>query len=262
LLGGAERGKIMTDWKRHLYDGYISTGQASNPEQNNGRNPYYERLIATHLPKNTNISILDLACGHGQLINTLKKHGYNNVLGVDISEEQVALAHNLGIREVVHKDLNVFLESSKEKTYDVVFLMDILEHLEKREIFDLLDKANQVLAENGTIVIHVPNGAGIFGMRVRYGDFTHQNAFTSKSMQQILSARNFANITSFEDKPTIRGLKSFVRRILWHVLTFLPRLLLIAESGTTKHYLSQNILVTAKKAPNKANPADARTSRG
>ncbi|MBM9520476.1 class I SAM-dependent methyltransferase [Desulforhopalus vacuolatus] len=238
----------MTDWKKRLYDGYISTGQASNPKQNNDGNPYYERLIAAHLPKDTNVSILDLACGHGDLINSLKKNGYKNVLGVDISAEQVAAAHKLDICEVVHEDLNVFLERSKEKTYDVVFLMDIIEHFEKQEILDLFDKVNQILTDKGTIVIHVPNGAGIFGMRVRYGDFTHQNAFTSKSMQQILHACHFVNVTSFEDKPPIHGLKSFGRRILWPVLTFPLRLLLTAESGTTTHILSQNILVTAKKA--------------
>jgi hypothetical protein len=43
----------------------------------------------------------------------------------------------------------------------------------------------------------------------------------------------------------VYGLKSFVRRVLWDLLTIPPRLLLAAESGTFSGILSQNLLVTA-----------------
>jgi len=49
-----------------------------------------------------------LACGYGRLVYSLKAHGYTNVIGVDISEEQVAIAHKLGITEVISQDLNIF----------------------------------------------------------------------------------------------------------------------------------------------------------
>lgn len=238
----------MKDWKQRLYEGYVTTGQANyRKEQIHFDNPYYDKLIAAHLPPNTKVSILDLACGHGKLIHNLKKHGYKNVVGVDISEEQVAVAHKMGITEVICQDLNVFLKNSVARTYDIIFLMDILEHLEKQEIFNLLDKVNYILSDNGIVIIHVPNGAGVFGMKVRYGDFTHQVAFTSQSIKQILQACNFAAVTSFEDKPIIHGPRSLARYLLWQLLTFPFRLLLIAESGTAKHFLSQNILVVARK---------------
>ena len=167
-------------------------------------------------------------------------------MGVDISEEQVAVAHRLGIAEVKCQDVNEFLEGVKAESFDVVFLMDILEHLGKQEIFDLLDKVHNVIKKDGMLVIHVPNGAGIFGMKVRYGDFTHRNAFTQQSMQQILHACNFDNMKCFEDKPVVHGLKSSIRFYLWEILTLFPRLLLLAETGISQHLLSQNILVTAK----------------
>lgn len=252
----------MKDWKQRLYDGYVTTGQANiREEQIISKNPYYDKLIADHLPKNTNLSILDLACGYGKLIYHLKKHGYKNVIGVDISEEQIAAAHRMGITEVKCQDINTFLENSAPKTYDVIFLMDILEHLEKQEIFDLLDKVNHILTDNGIVVIHVPNGAGVFEMRIRYGDFTHQIAFTSRSMQQILQACKFGEVTSFEDKPIIHSLKSFIRYILWLLFTLPLRLLLIAENGTIKQILSQNILIVAKKSPDESNSVNACTLR-
>jgi len=240
----------VKDWQQRLYDSYVTTGQARfRDDLLHFENPYYDKIITEHLPKQFDLSILDLACGHGRLIYSLKKHGYRNLLGIDISEEQVAAAHKYGLDEVICQDIKTFVENTPGNSYDVIFLIDILEHLEKQEVFDLLDNVNRLLTDKGIVVIHVPNGAGLFGMRVRYGDFTHQNAFTSNSIRQILQACHFASINAYEDKPTMHGLKSSVRFVLWQLLTFPLRLLLMAETGLTKHILSQNMLVVARKEP-------------
>jgi len=236
----------MKTWRQRLYESYLSTGQATHKEDQN--NPYHKRLIQEHLPKDKKIAILDLACGHGALIASLKNEGYHDLLGIDHSSEQVALAYKLGISEVRKEDLNLFLEGSRTKRYDLIFLMDILEHLEKQEVFDVLDRVNLLLNDGGMVVIHVPNAAGIFGMRIRYGDFTHQNAFTPQSVKQVLHACGLGDVSVFEDKPVIHGIKSFVRYLLWQMLTAPLRLLLIAETGTTRHILSQNILVISRRS--------------
>lgn len=240
----------MNDWKKRLYDSYVSTGQARAPNDTKDlENPYFDKLIAIHLPKNPHIAIADLACGHGRLIYSLKKRGFTNVEGVDISQEQVAAAHKIGIPEVKCQDIKEYIDEKVPGSYDVVFLMDFIEHLEKKELLDLLDNVYRILNSNGIVIIHAPNAAGTFGMSIRYGDYTHQNAFTPQSMRQILRACHFADVKCFEDKPVVHGLKSLIRLVMWHFLTIYPRLLLIAETGGTNHILSQNMLVVAKKAP-------------
>lgn len=241
----------MKDWKQRLYDGYISTGQAGTKINqhtglNIGNSSYYSSLIKKHLPSDKGTSILDLACGHGALIYCLKQHGYSNVDGVDISPEQVNLAHELGLKEIKCQDIRGFL-TDKTEAYDVIFLMDILEHLTKQELFDCLDSVMKSLTTNGMLVIHVPNAEGIFGMRIRYGDLTHENCFTHQSISQALNACGANRIEYFEDKPVIHGIKSLLRYVLWEVLTAPFRLLLAAETGATKHILSQNMLVVARK---------------
>lgn len=244
----------MDDWKNRLYDSYVSTGQADRLDESiNLEDPYYHkyfsRLIARHLPASTGIAIVDLACGNGRLLYSLKKYGYTNVFGIDISKEQVAVAHHFGLTEVQCQDMNTFLAHAAAESFDVVFLMDILEHLEKPELLHLLDRVHKIIKSHGTLVMHVPNGAGINGMRVRYGDFTHHCAFTQQSMQQIVRACNFDNIQCYEEKLVIHGLKSCIRAILWQILTFPARLLLTIESGPGKYILSQNMLVVARKSP-------------
>jgi len=234
------------DWKQRLFDSYVSTGQTQAPHDLARQpNPYIDQLIRTHVPSDRNIAILDIACGHGRLLFQLKSKGYLNLSGVDVSKEQVHLAHRLGIPSVTCGDLFDYLKTVPDQSQDVVFLMDILEHLSPQETLDLLDAAHRVLKSSGRLIAHVPNGEGLFAMRVRYGDFTHTQAFTQQSISQVLKACRFDQIGCHEDKPLVYGLKSFVRRILWDLLTVPHRLLLAAESGTFSGILSQNLLVTA-----------------
>ena len=242
----------MKDWKQRLYDSYISSGQAGGHIlRKHGLDikqyPYLSHLIKKYLPSQKDVAILDLACGHGSLVYCLKQLGYSNVQGVDISAEQVGLAHELGMTEIKCQDIKEYLVN-KNDTFDVIFLMDILEHFNKQELFSYLDIVCQSLRQNGMVVIHVPNAEGIFGMRIRYGDLTHENCFTPQSMSQALTTCGFNGIVCFEDKPIAHGLKSFIRLILWEVLSLPYRLLLIAETGNAKMIFSQNMLVTAKKS--------------
>jgi len=126
--------------------------------------------------------------------------------------------------------------------------MDILEHLEKGELLALLDQVYASLRSDGIVIIHVPNAEGLFGMRIRYGDLTHENCFTPRSIEQALNACSFHHVVCFEDKPIIHGAKSLLRRIIWELLTAPPRLLLAAETGSTRSILSQNMLVIAGKS--------------
>ena len=244
----------MKNWKDHLYENYVSSGQSVGGQDGESSisahdYPYFQQIIRQHVPANKNAAIADIACGHGALLQCLREAGYVNISGVDVSLEQVNLAHQLGVKEAVCGDMGGFLKD-KAGAFDVVFLMDILEHLERGELFELLELVNFSLKEGGLVVIHVPNGEGLFGLRIRYGDLTHENCFTPKSIQQALGSTGFREVRSHEDKPVIHGLKSLIRSFLWKILTIPFRLLLLAETGQAGHILSQNMLVVAKKAAN------------
>ena len=240
----------MDDWKNKLYESYVSTKQtATMVDEQAGLSlsnyPQLEHVIREHVPADRSIRMVDLGCGHGALVFCLKALGYKNVEGVDVSSEQVALAHRLGVDEVRQGDLIEFMQA-RSMTYDILFLMDVLEHLSKQEVMNLLDLARGALKDGGRAIIHVPNAEGIFGMRVRYGDFTHELCFTPQSIRQVLRACGFEDVAVYEDKPLVHGTKSLVRSVLWRLLTLRERLLLLAETGTTGHILSQNMLVVAK----------------
>ena len=247
-------------WKDRLYAAYVSSGQANDSHLDPARHfaprqPYIQRLIRQHITPNRNVRILDLGCGHGAFLYFLQQAGYQDIHGVDVSAEQVALAHRLGISSVEQQDIALYLTSVEEETVDVVLLMDVLEHLSRQELFDMLDKVFRILRPGGKCISHVPNASGLYGMQVRYGDLTHEMAFTPQSARQAFSTVGFHHIQCFEDKPVIHGAISILRRLLWNLGTLPSRLLLAAETGGAAFVLSQNMLITAVKPDPDPNPS-------
>lgn len=242
---------LMTNWKDRLYANYISTGQAashlnSNKYLKTGDYPRYRYIVNSFMPSDRNIKIVDLGCGHGALVYYLQSTGYNSVQGVDFSLEQVQLAHQLGVKNVTLSPIDEFLQG-KEHEFDLVFMLDVLEHLERPELFTYLDLVYAALKPEGKAVFRVPNGEGLFGMRIRYGDLTHELCFTQRSAKQMLRATGFNKIKVYETSPVTYGIKNRMRTLLWNILTIYPRLLLMVETGTTHHVLSQNMWVVAQK---------------
>jgi SAM-dependent methyltransferase len=247
----------MSSWKSRIYDSYIPKEQLSSAEENikfaspgrffAGREQRVRRVISRHLPPNRDIRVLDLGCGHGAYLYFLRAAGYKNITGVDVSPQQVDVAHKLGIKEAECCEILRYLEETKPDSVDVVLLIDVLEHLTREELFTLLDQVHRVLRPGGTCVAHVPNAEGIFGMRVRFGDLTHENAFSPSSVRQLYQTLGFFDTHCFEDEPEMHGLTSFFRYLVWKVGTLPHRLLLAAETGESNLILSQNMLTTARK---------------
>jgi SAM-dependent methyltransferase len=243
-------------WKDRLYGGYVSSGQSfadarpgssKDPEHIfSGRRAHIQNIIG-HLPADRASIILDLGCGHGAFVYFLEKAGYTKAFGVDISAEQIEFAHSLGIAHAKCGNLVDELQGSASDSIDAILLMDILEHLENEELFEILDEVSRVLRRGGVCLAHVPNAEGIYGSRVRYSDLTHERAFTPKSAEQLFQTVGLREVNCFEDRPEIHGMRSLVRRILWTVGTIPHRLLLTVETGTTKFVLSQNMLISARK---------------
>jgi 2-polyprenyl-3-methyl-5-hydroxy-6-metoxy-1,4-benzoquinol methylase len=246
---------IKQSWKTRLYDSYVSSGQAGNTNRLSQepaqlfrpREAYIRQAIARHLPQDREARILDLGCGHGAFLYFLSRAGYTHIAGVDTSSEQIELAHRLGIPQAEMGCIAEFLGGREDQSVDAILLMDVIEHLTRQELFDLLDDVYRVLAPGGICLVHAPNAEGIHGMRIRYGDLTHEAAFTASSASQIFRCIGFRAVQAYEDNPVVHGFKSLARRIIWDCLTLPDRLLLFAETGAPGAILSQNFLIRITK---------------
>ena len=209
------------------------------------------------MPSDRDARIVDLGCGDGLLLHFLLEAGYRHVSGVDVSSEQIDRAHALGLFEAERGTVDTFLANAGDRSLDVVLLIDVLEHLTREELFGVLDHVARVLRPGGVCIAHdgkdvsrltiphVPNAEGLYGMRIRYGDLTHEQAFTARSMSQAFATVGFQSTAAFEDRPVVHGVRSLVRRALWEAGTLPHRVLLAAETGTWGSILSQNLVVRA-----------------
>jgi SAM-dependent methyltransferase len=243
---------VNVSWKSRLYNAYVTSGQAGTDrqcarEKLHSRAASIRDAIAKHFPQERDAQILDLGCGYGAFLYYLGEAGYRNCHGVDLSPEQIDVAHALGLNNVECKTIQAALSDTPNASVDVVLVMDILEHLTREELFEVLDEIFRVLRPRGRCIAHVPNGEGLFGMRIRYGDLTHEGAFTPTSACQCFHTIGFKAVRSHEDRPPVHGWRSAIRRMLWILGTLPARLLLIAETGQRRFILSQNMLVIADK---------------
>lgn len=221
-------------YRQQIYQRYASVfkaGSAASDEAAIDRwGSSYDVYLAGWLPESRAAAICDVACGPGWLLRFFVRRGYRNVSGVDVSAEQVALAHR-HTASVEAGDVLAFLRAHPER-FDLLTGFDIVEHFTKDEVLDFLDACRGALRPGGRLVLQTPNGESPFGGSVRYGDFTHETCFTPPLLGQLLELTGFGAAACRECPPVVRGAASLARSALWCALRQLLRIWNLAETGS------------------------------
>lgn len=155
---------------------------------------FYEPL----LPSNKDAIILDVGCGVGYFLFTMEKLGYSRVEGIDLSPEMIAFIKETGLLQhakLFISDAFEFL-SRKNNVYDVIHMRDLIEHIPKDSVLQLLELSFQALRPSGRLILSTTNACGPAPVVIcsRYMDFTHQGIFTEFSISQILRHAGFVNV--------------------------------------------------------------------
>jgi ubiquinone/menaquinone biosynthesis C-methylase UbiE len=101
---------------------------------------------------NKSSKILDIGCAGGHLLNFLKKRGFKNLYGVDISETAIKETKSKGIQNATVQDsINT---NFKENTFDFIIASDILEHI--KEDSKAIEEYQRILKKGGKLIVFVP----------------------------------------------------------------------------------------------------------
>ena len=113
--------------------------------------PINTSLIRSYLPLNS--QILDYGCGYGRTCFELGKHGYRNVVGVDISSEMISR----GREKYPELRLEVLPKAGlvdQENKFDAVFVLAVLTCIPTNDgQQDVLENIWQILKPDGLIYI-------------------------------------------------------------------------------------------------------------
>ncbi|MHB8999534.1 MAG: class I SAM-dependent methyltransferase, partial [Thermoanaerobaculia bacterium] len=126
---------------------------------------------------------------------------------------------------------------------DMLTAFDVVEHLTKDELFEFLDVCHEALKPGGSIVIQTPNAESPFGMRVRYGDITHEIAFDAESLRHVLEVTGFARFTARECAPVPMGIASTGRSVLWSMIRQFLRFYNLVETGASGSGIFTRVLL-------------------
>lgn len=228
--------------------GYHRHAQRVNDASSEGMErmrAYYEAHLLPHLPADRRARILDLGCGYGRILHALRKAGYSDLHGVDSSPEQVEAARRNGF---THVECGGALEHLERRpgVYDAIVLFDVVEHVPKQDLVGLLSRARASLKPGGRLVVQTPNGLSPLSPYT-YGDFTHETAFTTLSVIQVLEAAGFRDVRVLPVSPHVHGVLSLARALLWHlaVAPLIRLYLLIAVGDSQGGVYTPNLIATA-----------------
>jgi SAM-dependent methyltransferase len=160
---------------------------------------FYKYNYLKYLPADKNVKSLVISCGPGYFVDMMNRHGYKNVLGIDSDPAKVKPGIDRGLN---CKDARAFeflyenLESGNK--FDLIVAEQEINHLSKDELIDFLKLCKDNLADNGTLIIHVINGANpIVGSESLAQNFDHFFTFTEYSLKQVLELTNYREIKIF-----------------------------------------------------------------
>lgn len=156
---------------------------------------YYKANYIPHMPKNRNARILVVSCGPGYLVNTLNKHGYSNVVGIDSDDSKIAHAQ---ARDLNCEEAEAFPYLANTNTpFDVIIPEQELNHLTLDEQIQFLRLCKGALNPAGYVIVYGLNGANpMVGSENLSHNIDHFNTFTEYSLTQILELSGFTNITT------------------------------------------------------------------
>lgn len=247
----------MSDYKKDFYQKYEST-HLNVREEKMSQSYFVKRkkmminMYQQYFPKNKNSMILDLGCGYGEMTGALQDQNYVNVSGCDVGEDQIKKGKELGVKNIFISEINDFVTDKNEYgKYDFIILRDVLEHFKKVDGLDLISNIFNLLKENGELFIQVPNASSPLFGNVRYGDFTHDIAYTQGSLNQLLRVCGFKSINfypyhSLSGSPKYHP-KNIIRKSMSVFINFVFKIIYFLDQNNFKIITTFNIIALAKK---------------
>lgn len=226
--------------------------------------PQFEKFIFDNVKKTD--KVLDIGCGRGEIIVGCAKRGVT-CFGIDYSRSAISICKevlkNQRIRGDKAKVMNAKKLEFKDKQFNIVIMMDVVEHLHEWELTKALREARRVLKPGGKILIHTsPNKnnmsilrslARTFNIKFASDEF-HVNEQTPNSLVNYLS-KDFLvlNVRKVKDKHyfsnQVMGRGIWVRFIFRTVDLFYdsPIFDLAMRSSRLSDWLSTDIYAVAIK---------------
>jgi len=171
---------------------------------------------------------LDIGCGGGTLIGSLPSGSLS--IGADIAQPQISYAQKkYGTQMHMFQPIDPGGHLPfKDNQFDLVTLIEVIEHLSQEEIYSLLGEVHRVLQPGGRILLSTPNYRSLWPLiewmlnrlgEVSYAD-QHINHYNYSWLETLLKKAGFVKIklTAFQ------GLGPFFALLHWKLADIIAKL--------------------------------------
>jgi 2-polyprenyl-3-methyl-5-hydroxy-6-metoxy-1,4-benzoquinol methylase len=143
------------------------------------------RVAFNFLPRNAK-KILDIGAGSG-FIEELLCQTNVKIYGNDISE--VAVKNLLERFGGKFRRESIYRMRYPKGAFDVIFALEVLEHIPPSRIFKILKKIKEILRKNGFLIISVPTNEGLDKMKINPSG--HVRTYTENLIRSELKIAGF-----------------------------------------------------------------------
>lgn len=170
-----------------------------------GSKEFFEHNASGRLKKSfelgdvkSGMNVLDYGCGRGEIALMSALKGANSI-GLDPSKYAIEIAKN-NVKGIPTKFLTYAVFKFKKSLpfennyFDVIFFVDVVEHISQEEFHSLLQEFHRILKKNGRLVVHTAPNKNYLDIGYKY---------YTKPLLMVLSAfKNFRSLKTpvFDDR--------------------------------------------------------------
>ena len=216
---------------------------------------HYRNLLEALLPADKGAKVMDVGCGMGFALLSLREMGFSHLSGVESDAGQAKSCQAKKLDVTLADDTIEFLKQ-RSGTYDLIICLDVIEHIPVAIQLAFVHALSGALRPGGKLICTVPNANSAMAARQRYNDWTHAASFTEHSLDFLLYNGGFTDIQvkghEFNRRPKTVWLPVSGARHWWAFRFFrlFRRLEVMAELGPGQGRtvpLSLNLIATANK---------------
>lgn len=179
--------------EKHITEFYAQLEDREYSEEAEGRAKNFKTLLKRlKRLKPVNNTLLDIGAASGIFLDLAQKEGYH-IEGIEPSEYLVKEAEKRYGIHLFKGTMENYIHIKPEKTFSVITLLDIIEHLVEPE--DFMTKLDHLIEENGFLVIVTPDinslAARVMGSRWWHFRIAHINFFNRESLEYLLQKHDY-----------------------------------------------------------------------
>ena len=167
-----------------------------------------------------NKKILNIGCSFGWFERFAVKEQCKEIIGIDINEENLVKAKNSinNNRITFLKEDALNLTRFKKEYFDIVTIFDVIEHLPENSEKKLFKQINQILKNNGKVVISTPYNCFFSNVLDPAWYFGHRH-YSQRKILSLLTEEGF-EVNNIEIKGGFNELISMIIFYFFNGISF------------------------------------------